>query len=143
MQIRILGLAGAALTTATVIAGCGLTGSEPAEPPAKSGRITMGDKTRNTQTVLCTQQQWLMTIEATANPGTARASLNLGGDKPSVNTVSIENLDGLHGVAGSGVGKAEANFNGSVYSITGTAVVSDPNKPGESTTLPFRIEAPC
>jgi ipoprotein LpqH len=142
MQTRFLGLV-AALTAVTVTAGCSLTGPEPATQTEKSGRITIGDKTRNTKSVSCTQDQWLMSIEATAPPGRARASLELGGEKPLVNTVSIDNLDGVTGVAGSGVGKAEASFNGSEYIVTGTAVVSDPAHPGESTSLPFKIEAPC
>jgi ipoprotein LpqH len=142
MQTRLLGLV-AALTAVTITAGCGLTGPEPVEHTAKSGRISIGDKTRNTKSVACTQNQWLMSIELTANPGRARASLQLGGEKPIVNHVSIDNLDGVQGVAGGDVGKAEASLNGTEYMITGTAVVSDPAHPGETTTLPFKIEAPC
>ena len=48
--------------------------------------------------------------------------LKLGGEKPIVKTVSIENIDGLNGVSGGDVGKAEATINGSsIYTITGTA----------------------
>ena len=42
------------------------------------------------------------------------------------------------------VGKAEASIDGSsVYTITGTAVVSGPASPGQTTDMPFTIEAPC
>ena len=142
MRTRWLGLA-TALAAVTLTAGCGLTGSEPAERSEKAGRITLADKSRNTQAVSCTQINWMLSIEATAAPGNARASLQLGGDRPIVQTVSIDNIDGLHGIVGGDAGKAEASFVDGTYTITGTAVVSNVAEPGQSTTAPFRIEAPC
>ena len=63
--------------------------------------------------------------------------------KPVVKTVTLENIDGLNGVSGGDVGKAEASINGSsVYTITGTAVVSDPATRARRRTCPS-IEAPC
>ena len=42
------------------------------------------------------------------------------------------------------MGKAEASIDGrSVYTITGTAAVSDPATPGQTKDMPFTIEAPC
>ena len=142
MRTRMIGPM-TALTAVVLTSGCGLTGSEPAETAEKSGRITFADKSRNTQSVSCTQNEWLLVIDAQAGPGSARASLELGGERPVVNTVSIENLDGLHGTAGRGTGKAEASLAGGTYTISGTAVVSDAARPGQTTTAPFRIEAPC
>jgi ipoprotein LpqH len=143
MQTRLLGLA-AALTTAAATAGCGMTGTEPAEPSQRSGRVTVGDRTQDTQSVKCTQNEWLLSIEASADPGRARALLQIGGEKPVVRTVNIENIDGVNGIAGGDVGKAEASTNGSsLYTITGTAVVSDVAKPGRTTDTPFKIEVPC
>ena len=41
-------------------------------------------------------------------------------------------------------GKAEASANGSsLYTITGTAVASDAANPGQTRSMPFKIEAPC
>ena len=126
MRTRLLVLTTGLAATA-VTAGCGLTGSEPSEPSQRSGHITIGDKTQNTQSVTCTQNEWSLSIKANADPGGARALLQIGGEKPIVKTVSIENIDGLNGVSGGDVGKAEASIKGgSVYTITGTAVVSDP-----------------
>ncbi len=143
MQTRFRGLT-AALAATAVTAGCGLTGSEPSEPSQKSGQVTVGDKTRQTQSIKCTQVERLLTIAAKADPGGARVLLQLGGEKPLVQTVSIENIDGLNGVSGGDVGKAEASINGSsIYTITGTAVVSGPASPGQTTDMPFTIEAPC
>lgn len=133
-----------ALSALAVTAGCGLTGTEPAEPSQRSGRITVGDKSQQTRTVSCAQIEWSLTIKATAEPGRARAFLKLGGEKPVVQTVNIENIDGLSGVAGGDLGTAEASSNGgSFYTITGTAVVSDPATPGQTKDMPFTIEAPC
>lgn len=142
MRTRLLGIA-MALTAVTLTAGCGLTGPEPAEPSERSGQITVGDKTQSTRLVSCSQIQWLMSIEASADPGRARASLELGGDKPIVKTVNIQNIDGLQGVVGGDVGTAEATFRDDTYVITGTAVGSDPANPGQTRKLPFTIEAPC
>lgn len=119
-------------------------GTESSEPSQKSGQVTVGDRSQDTQSVDCTQVQWDMTIEASADPGRARALLQLGGEKPIVRSVNIENIDGLSGVAGGDLGNAQASVNGSsTYTITGTAVVSDTANPGQTKTLPFEIEAPC
>ena len=142
MQTRLLVLTTALAATA-VTAGCGLTGTEPSERSQRSGHITIGDKTQNTQSVKCTQNEWLLSINANADPGGARALLQIGGEKPIVKTVSIENIDGLNGVSGGDVGKAEASAKGGIYTISGTAVVSGPATPGQTSDLPFKIEAPC
>ncbi len=143
MQTRFWGLT-AALAAAVVTAGCGLTGTEPTEPSQKSGQVTVGDKTQQTQSVKCTQVERTLQIAAKADPGGARVLLQLGGERPIVKTVSIENIDGLNGVSGGDVGKAEASVTrSSVYTITGTALVSGPASPGQTKDVPFKIEAPC
>ena len=63
MQTRLLGLT-AALTAVAATAGCGMTGTEPTEPSQRSGRVTVGDRTQDTQSVKCTQDQWALSIEA-------------------------------------------------------------------------------
>jgi ipoprotein LpqH len=134
----------AALTAVAVTAGCGMTGSEPSEPSQQSGRITVADKTQNTQSVTCSQNDWLMTIDAKTSSGRAHASLQLGGETPTVNTVTLENIDGVNGVIGGDVGSTQASANGSsAYTITGTAIVSDAAHPGQTRSAPFKIEVPC
>lgn len=141
MGSRLISLT-AALAAMTVTAGCGLTGTEPTEP--SPGRVTVGDESRQTQSVACTQNDWDLTIVARTDSGRARAALQIGGQQPVVRTVNIDDFDGLNGVAGSGVGKAEATVSGSGrYTITGTAVISDAAHPAKSTDMPFKIEAPC
>jgi hypothetical protein len=94
--------------------------------------------------VTCTQVEEQLTIKAVANPGNARVLLQLGGAKPVVQTVNLENIGGLNGNVGGADGKAEASANGSsAYKITGTAVVADPDHPGQTQNLPFSFEAPC
>ena len=140
MQIRLT----ATLAAAAITSGCGLIGSESTEPSQRSGEVTVGGKSVHTQSVKCTQDQWALSIEATTDPGRARAYLQIGGEVPVVRTVSIENIDGFYGIAGGDVGTAEASTNGSsTYKITGTAVVSDPANPGKTKDMPFSIEAPC
>jgi lipoprotein LpqH len=133
-----------ALAAVAVTAGCGLTGTEPNEPSQKSGHISIGDKSQQTQSIKCTQVEQILQIAAKADPGSARVQLQIGGAKPVVTTVTLQNIDGLNGVSGGDVGKAEASIDGrSVYTITGTAVVSGPATPGQTTDMPFTIEAPC
>jgi ipoprotein LpqH len=132
------------LAAVAATAGCGLTGEEPSEPSQRSGSITVGDKTRQTQSVKCTQTDWALTIDAKADPGRAHVFLQLDGAKPVVKSADFENIDGLTGVSGGAVGKAEAKLdNSSSYTITGTARVTDSARPAESTDMPFTIEAPC
>ncbi len=134
----------AALAAIVVVAGCGLVGTEPNEPSQKSGKVTVGDTSVPTQSVTCTQVEQLMTIRAVASPGNARAELTLGGQKPVVQTVNLENINGLNAVVGGAQGKAEASADGtSSYKITGTAVVSDAAHPGQTRNLPFTFDAPC
>ena len=143
MRTRFIGLT-TALAAVAVTAGCGLIGTVPNEPSQQSGSITIGDKSRETQSVKCTQTDWALTIWANADPGRARVALTLGGEKPIVETVAIENIDGLNGVSGGDVGKAEATSRGSSsYTITGTATVTDSARPAQTTDMPFKIEAPC
>ena len=143
MRTTIIGWT-AALAAVVATAGCGLTGDEPSEPSQQTGSITVGDKSRQTQSVKCSQIEWGLTIEANADPGRAHAFLQLGGVKPVVRSVSIENIDGFNGVSGGVVGKADATIdNNSIYTITGTARVTDSAHPAQTTEMPFTIEAPC
>jgi ipoprotein LpqH len=140
MQIRVTAM----LAVAATVSGCGLTGPEPSEASQRSGEVTVGDKTQSTKSVKCTQDQWALSIDATTEHGRARAYLEIGGEEPIVRTVNIENIDGLNGISGGGVGDAQASVaGGNTYKITGTAVVSDPAKPGGTTDMPFTIETPC
>lgn len=134
----------AALAGVAVTAGCGLTGSEPNEPSVQSGKIAVGDKSQRTQSVKCQQTEWQLAIDAKADPGRAHALLQLGGNKPTVQTVNIQNIDGLNGISGGTVAEASASVKGnSVYTITGTAIVTDPAHPAQTVDMPFTIEAPC
>ncbi len=143
MRSRLLGMT-AALAAIAVTAGCGLTGSAPSEPSQQSGKIAVGDKSQRTQSVKCAQIEWDLTIDAIADPGRAHAFLQLGGPKPVVRTVNIQNVDGLNAISGGKVADAEASLkNSSVYTITGTAVVTDSAHPAQTKDMPFTIEAPC
>ena len=140
MRIRLTAM----LAVAAMVSGCGLTGPTPSEASERSGTVTVGDKSQSTKSVKCTQAQWALTIDAATESGRARAYLEIGGEEPIVRTVNIENIDGLNGISGGDVGKAEASVaRGNTYKITGTAVVSDPAKPGSTTDMPFSIETPC
>jgi hypothetical protein len=133
----------AAAALMVTAAGCGLTAPEPTTPPVQSGRISIGDSTQKTQSVSCAQTQWDLTIDATADTGTAHVFLQLGDRQPVVRTVDIQNLNGLNGVlADPSKAQAAVNRSGS-YTITGTATVTDAANPAQSKDLPFRIDVTC
>ena len=143
MQTRLIGWT-AILVAVAATAGCGLTGEDPDEPSQQSGSIALGDKTQRTQSVKCTQTDWALTIDANADPGRAHVLLQLGGEQPLVRSVDIQQLNGLSGVSGGVVGKAEARLNNrSSYTISGTARVTDSAHPAQTTDMPFKVEAPC
>lgn len=139
---RLVARAGAVLG-AVVTSGCGLTGSPPSEPSARAGQITLDGQTRETRSVECSQIEWSLMIDAGAEPGRAHAYLRLGGQQPVVETVSIDDIGPVNGVAGDDLGKAEATLDDTTYTITGTVVGPDPANPGRSQTMPFEIKAPC
>jgi lipoprotein LpqH len=124
----------AALIVVAAASGCA---EDATAERAETGRITVDGTTHTTQTVTCEQYDWLMIVDMTAEPAHARTLLQLGGEQPSVKTVNIANFDGFYGVADDG---AEASAAEGTYTITGTA---SPDTPGQTRTVPFRIEAPC
>jgi ipoprotein LpqH len=130
----------AALVVVATASGCT---TEPTAERKETGRITVAGATHTTQAVSCEQYQWLLVIEMTAEPAHARTLLQLGGEEPTVRTVSIANFDGFNGVAGEGVGSVEASAAKGTYTMTGTAEGSDQGNPGRTRTVPVRIEAPC
>jgi hypothetical protein len=129
------------IAVGTLATACG--GTESTDVPVQSGRVTIDGHTRNTKSVSCTQNGWIVTIDADTAPGRAHALLDLGGQQPDVKTVTIENIDDLHGVAGSEVGNARATTDGKGYTIAGTAVGAAAGQPGQSRDMPFEIKAPC
>lgn len=131
------------LAAAAVVSGCGLVGPTPSEEPAQSGRIVIDGNGVDTQSVECTQHQWSMQIDAKAKTGSASVFLELGGEKPVVRTVNIEDVNEINGSAGGDAGKAEATPSGNVYMISGTVVGADMKNPGQTRTMPFQIKAPC
>ncbi|UXA18780.1 lipoprotein LpqH [Mycobacterium sp. SMC-4] len=132
------------LAAATLAAGCGLTGTASTEPPAQSGHLRIDGRSQTTQSVLCTQNGWLLTIDARGNQGRAQAFVELGGERPVVTAVTMQGIEDHHGVADSTNGDAVATVtDGDVYTITGTVVGSDGTTPGQSRPMPFEIKAPC
>jgi ipoprotein LpqH len=135
MQNRLL----ATLVVVAAASGCGA--QEPTAERKETGRITVDGTTHATGAVFCDQYDWSLIIRTAAGPGHARAFLQLGGEQPTVRTVSFANFDGFNGVAREG--SADASAAEGTYTITGTAEGSDPENPGKTRTAPFEIEAPC
>ncbi|KUI44902.1 hypothetical protein AU197_11525 [Mycobacterium sp. IS-1590] len=131
------------LAAVAVVSGCGLVGPTPSEEPARSGRIVIDGTGVDTQSVECTQHEWSMQIDAKATTGSAQVFLELGGERPVVRTVNIENVNEINGSAGGDNGKAEATIDGNTYTISGTVVGADGRNTAQTRTMPFEIKAPC
>jgi ipoprotein LpqH len=125
----------AALVVIATASGCA---TEPTAERIETGRITVDGTTHTTGAVSCEQYEWSLIIRTSAGPGHARAFLQLGGERPAARTVSLANFDGLNGVAGEDVDASAA-----AYTMTGMAEGSDQGTPGQTRTVPFRMEAPC
>jgi lipoprotein LpqH len=136
-----------AAVAAVGLIACGCTGS--AEPSPIRGqdasRITVGDQTLTVQSLTCSQVQWLLTIKAAAGPGRVTAMVQLDGEKPTVETVNIENFDGFSGISGEYVDgvHADVSFADGAYTITGSAQRSSSDNANLPKTAQFRIEGRC
>ena len=133
----------AAAAVLILVAGTAACGDEQKPEQAKNAQITVGGKTQTTRDVSCTQVNWSMTIETKSGRTGTRSFLEIGGDQPVAKTVDIRDFDGFSGVAGEGAGGVEVSFANNSYIIEGTAEGSDPERPGMTKTVPFRIETPC
>lgn len=111
--------------------------------PQKTAKITIDGNTRTSHAVHCSQVQSLLTVEISAAPGHVRMLLRLDADKPVPETVNIDNVNGFTGVASGGVGKAQAVFRDSTYTVTGTAQGPNLKHPDTQKTASFQIEAEC
>ncbi|MGE0219646.1 lipoprotein LpqH [Mycolicibacterium sp.] len=126
---------------AAVLAGC----STPA-PALGSTTATVtidGADTGGAHPVRCHQSGWAWYIETPQQQNGFTAVLSTGG---GVTAKAVEFRD-FGGFTGSfwadNLGEAEVTGRGGAYTITGTADGTFTDKPGDSVTAEFRIEAHC
>jgi ipoprotein LpqH len=133
-------LAATAAIVVFAISGCT---SEPTSQREHVAQITVEGSTQEARTVSCSQTGWLLTIEAATDAAHARAFLRLDEERPAVENVTLNNVDGFDGLAGQGVGSVEASAANGIYTITGTAEGAHRDSAATPRTAPFRIEVPC
>jgi hypothetical protein len=131
------------VTTLIVIAVAAGCSQDTAQGRATTATITVDGQTETTREVSCTQVDWSLSIKTTSGSTRTDTFLQKDGGQATVKTVNISNFDGFNGVAGEGVGKAEASFANSEFVISGTAEGSSPDRPGQTRSVPFRIETSC
>jgi hypothetical protein len=132
-------VAAVVFVVAAAIVGC----SDQTAPARKPGEIALDGTTHTATSVHCGQDEWHLRIETKAGTAEARAYLQLDGETPEVDSVTIANPDGFNGRAGDGVGAVQATVAEGTYTITGTAEGFDRTKPAEPRSAKFRIQAPC
>jgi Mycobacterium 19 kDa lipoprotein antigen len=76
-------------------------------------------------------------------PNVARRRSQIGRKKPIANTVDIHDFDSFSGIASENAGNADVSLANDPYVITRTAEGSDPDHPGKTGTVPYRIATPC
>ncbi len=133
----------AGVSTAVVAALCSGCTSTDDTVTQKTAKITVDNTTRTSHAVSCNQVEWLLTANITAAPATVRVLLKLDPDKPTLESVDINNFAGFSGVANSGAGDTTIHFANDTYTITGTAEGSQLNDPRVSVSTPFTIEVGC
>ncbi|MBV8965642.1 MAG: lipoprotein LpqH [Mycobacteriaceae bacterium] len=131
--------AGAAVLL-TVLAGC-------AQPEVRShahASVTVDDKDQGKLlTISCNQFQSSWFLDITDANASAKAIVDMNGDKASVETVEIRGFNGFTGSYWQGgTGTADAKLMNQTFTITGTAdgMKAGETKPGTAT---FTITARC
>jgi hypothetical protein len=137
---RLFTAAASAALLAATCSGCFMHETKPAQ---KTARITVDNKSRTSHAVTCSQVDWLLTANISAAPANVRVLLKLDTDKPTLESVDINNFAGFTGVANTGAGDATVVFAHGNYTITGNAEGSQLNDPRISVTTPFKIEVGC
>lgn len=140
MTVRITAAVLIASTLATV--SCGRSAQEE-KVAQNTAQVTVDGNSRTSHALTCRQVSWLLTVNISAAPARIKMVLDLEHGKPRPESVDIDNLDGFTGVAGGGVGRAEAGFAGDTYTVTGTAQGTNQNDVNHPRTADFRISAKC
>lgn len=133
----------AAVSASLVAALCSGCLTHDEKVAQKTARITVDDTSRTSHAVSCSQVDWMLTANISAAPANIRVIVKLDPDKPTLESVHIDNFAGFSGVANSGAGEAKIRFAHDTYTITGTAKGSQLNDPRVSVEQPFTIEVGC
>jgi ipoprotein LpqH len=140
----------AVVSASLVAASCSGCFLQDNKVTQKTARITVDNNTpRTSHAVTCSQVEWLLTADIdltprnTAAPQSVRVLLKLEPDKPKVESIHIDNVDGFSGVADSGAGDSKVAFANNSYTIKGRAEKSQVDDPRVFVTVPFTIEVGC
>jgi ipoprotein LpqH len=133
-------IGGAAVVVAG-LAGCSFFGS--VNSPLGGGKLTIDGKDHDfTRKVRCTTMGSTVQIDAGDRSGATVGATVSAGDNPTVQTVSLGNVDGFDGGYAPGTGTATATKGGNSYKITGTAVGVDKNNQ-MPVNKSFQIDLTC
>lgn len=136
----------AAAIAVAVVAGCTGCGAGTAEVPQKSAQVTVNGQTRTSHAVVCTQVDWMLSVDITDGSAQIRTVLRLEPDKPKLESVNINDFNGFTGLVdggAGGAGKAEATFAAGTYHIVGTAERTNLDNPAEPSNAGFTIDVTC
>lgn len=131
-----------------VVAGCsskpGNTAQPPGSLPPTTAQVTINGKSAGTtNSIRCTQDGWLNTIETGDERSGVRVVVTTG-DTVNAHSVRINNVGDFNGsVWQNNIGKAQASMIGTTFRITGTAEGSTTAEPTKRATASFDIKANC
>ncbi len=109
-----------------------------------TAQVTINGKSAGTtNSIQCTQDGWLNTIETGDQQSGVRVVITTG-DTMNAQSVVINNVGDFNGsVWQNNIGKAQASMIGATFRITGTAEGSTTAEPNKRTTANFDIKANC
>ena len=148
MQNRFVVAAVVAVCGVAVVAGCsskpGTSAQPPGSLPPMTAQVTINGKSAGTtNSIQCTQDGWLNTIETGDQQSGVRVVITTG-DTMNAQSVVINNVGDFNGsVWQNNIGKAQASMIGATFRITGTAEGSTTAEPNKRTTANFDIKANC
>jgi lipoprotein LpqH len=148
----LVAVGGAAVLIAS-LSGCGSdtkkseTSGETSSAASAQGKTTVtidGKDQQVSGTVVCSSMGGNMNI-AIGDAATGIAAVVSSGDKPTVQSVGLGNVNGvtLGYQSGAGQGDAKAEKDGKTYKISGTATGVDMANPLQPVKKPFEIEVTC
>jgi ipoprotein LpqH len=148
----VIAVGGAAIVIAG-LSGCSSgdkkssTSGETSSAASSQGKstVTIDGKDQAVQgTVVCSSMGGNMNI-AIGDAATGIAAVVSSGDKPTVQSVGLGNVNGvtLGYQAGTGQGEAKAEKDGNTYKISGTATGIDMANPMQPMNKPFEIQVTC
>jgi lipoprotein LpqH len=118
--------------------------SSPQTPLSGTASVAVNGNDAKFNVVKCIQVQWYRTIHIGSDSAGATVVVDGRAERPSAESVRIQNLGGFTGMySRGGGGDAALSLTGDKFTITGSADGHKADQPTEPTTATFKITVTC